>query len=98
MPSTNSAPCPFCKAMNLAHRRGCWKCKRTLPVSFGIDARRFTAAKMPRTTGPLPPLPPDVANQTKAPQGREKPADTNNANNAAKGIGWMLIKPAVKSA
>lgn len=33
-----SAPCPHCRAENLAHRRECWRCKRTLPTSFALDA------------------------------------------------------------
>jgi hypothetical protein len=102
MPSTNSAPCPICKAMNFDHRRECWKCKRTLPVSHGIDAKRFTAAHMQRTSGPLPPLPEQVAKQMKAPQGRDKPAEQQAQKPAettvdkGKRIGWMLIKPLVK--
>lgn len=32
-----TAPCPHCKAENLAHRRHCWRCKRTLPTSFAMD-------------------------------------------------------------
>jgi len=38
-----SAPCPHCKAENLAHRRTCWRCKRTLPTSFALDAELRTA-------------------------------------------------------
>jgi hypothetical protein len=33
-----TAPCPICKAENLAHRRECWRCKKTLPKSFALDA------------------------------------------------------------
>ena len=33
-----TAPCPHCKAENMAHRRTCWRCKRTLPTSFALDA------------------------------------------------------------
>jgi hypothetical protein len=33
-----TAPCPHCKAENMAHRRNCWRCKRTLPTSFALDA------------------------------------------------------------
>jgi hypothetical protein len=38
-----TAPCPHCKAENLAHRRHCWRCKRTLPTSFAMDAELFSA-------------------------------------------------------
>ncbi|HSV74110.1 MAG TPA: hypothetical protein VLH79_10160 [Chthonomonadales bacterium] len=31
-----SAPCPHCKAENLAHRRACWRCARTLPTSLAL--------------------------------------------------------------
>jgi hypothetical protein len=39
MASQSTAPCPHCKAENFAHRRECWRCKRTLPTSFALDAR-----------------------------------------------------------
>jgi hypothetical protein len=38
MCAKTSAPCPHCRAENLAHRRKCWRCKRTLPTSFALDA------------------------------------------------------------
>jgi hypothetical protein len=38
-----SAPCPHCRAENLAHRRDCWRCKRTLPTSFALDAHNYSA-------------------------------------------------------
>jgi hypothetical protein len=38
-----SAPCPHCRAENLSHRRNCWRCKRTLPTSFALDALTYSA-------------------------------------------------------
>lgn len=29
--------CPHCAAPNLAHRRECWRCGRTLPMSFALE-------------------------------------------------------------
>jgi hypothetical protein len=40
-----SAPCPHCKAENLSHRRECWRCKRTLPTSFALDAHMQSSRK-----------------------------------------------------
>lgn len=40
MAPSASAPCPHCKAENLVHRRTCWRCARTLPTSFVLDASR----------------------------------------------------------
>ena len=40
MTTEGTAPCPHCKAENMAHRRSCWRCKRTLPTSFALDAAR----------------------------------------------------------
>ena len=42
-----SAPCPHCRAENFAHRRTCWRCKRTLPTSFALDAQLLAARARP---------------------------------------------------
>ena len=50
-----TAPCPHCRAENMAHRRTCWRCKRTLPTSFALDAELLAARSRlgnPSTTNP----------------------------------------------
>ncbi len=47
-----SAPCMHCKAENLEHRRACWRCKRTLPTSFPLDARLTFQAEIDRENAP----------------------------------------------
>jgi hypothetical protein len=42
-----TAPCPHCKAENMAHRRECWRCKRTLPTSFALDAQMRAGRRPP---------------------------------------------------
>lgn len=54
MAGNGTAPCPHCRAENLAHRRECWRCKRTLPTSFALDARRRPDAAVAQAPPPPP--------------------------------------------
>ncbi len=54
MAGNGTAPCPHCRAENLAHRRECWRCKRTLPTSFALDARRRPEPTIAPLTPPAP--------------------------------------------
>ena len=56
MPDSNYAPCPNCKALNMAHRRECWRCKRVIPPSINLIARYSTPSKKP-VAAPKPNLP-----------------------------------------
>lgn len=54
MSTEGTAPCPHCKAENMAHRRICWRCKRTLPTSFALDAALRMSALRTAAAAPTP--------------------------------------------
>jgi hypothetical protein len=97
-----TAPCPHCKAENMAHRRECWRCRRTLPTSFALDAgARF--ARIGRAAPPSAPPPTPAEIQAALDQaiiiGERPSAETEETSAPPEGAGgvgkrllWLLGK------
>lgn len=69
MVSTSYAPCPKCRALNMGHRRCCWKCSAVFSASFAIDAQRYATAERARRAETTEVQP--VQKETPEAEGRE---------------------------
>lgn len=95
-----SAPCPHCRAENMAHRRICWRCKRTLPTSFALDAELRHART--RLSAPAEPVRPSRADIDAAleqaiiigqpPEQEEEEPFPEGEGNVGKRLLWLLGK------